>query len=237
MSDEQTPENETPISGPMGGRPSKAALDARNKELNAREAELEAREKAIAHEQDQLHQATQHEGTPITSLPPRVSADEAIARTRGENQKSVRRTMGQHRRLDVDKYVEQYQDKKLMLVNDMNGDVQRWIDEGAEPVPVMTTRRQFEGITDKHESQWVRFVGGDDGMGNHFFVYLLMIDPERYNEVKISPERERQRLIHQSIYGGGDRSDMDGAGPKLPTYQPHLPSGERGFDETRETIG
>ncbi|MGI9251266.1 MAG: hypothetical protein ACR2PR_08720 [Pseudohongiellaceae bacterium] len=235
MSDEQTPD-ETPISGPMGGRPSKKQLVDRTKELNAREAEIEQREQALAQQAEEM-EARQNEQPAITTLPPRQSTDEVVMRATGENQKSVRRQMGQHRRLDVDKYVEKYQDKKLMLVNDMNGDVQRWIDEGAEPVPMMTTRRQFEGITDKSESNWVRFVGGDDGMGNHFWVYLLMIDHDQYNEVKVSPERERQRLIHESIYGGGDRSEMDGAGPKLPTYQPYLPSGDRGFDESRETIG
>lgn len=200
----------------QSGDDREAALAERERELAAREAALSEREGA---------------------LPPRVSADEVRLKKDGENPKAVRRQMGQPKRLDVDKYVEKYQDKKLMLINDVNGDVQRWIDLGAEPVPVMTeSDRHFEGITDRHESKWVRFVAGSDGMGGHTWQYLLMISPERYDEVKLAPVRARQELIRRAIHAGRDQSE-DSTGPKLGTYAPNLPTGGRGYSEVRDSGG
>jgi hypothetical protein len=96
--------------------------------------------------------------------------------------------------------------------------------------------RTFEGLTDKHESQWVRAIGGDDGFGGHFWVYLLMIEPAIYQEIKIDPERERQAAIRRAIVAGADQSQYT-EGPKLPSYAPNLPSGKQGIEITRETVG
>ena len=124
----------------------------------------------------------------------------------------------------------------MLWVNDRRGDVQRWINEGAEPVPVHTkAAKVFEGITDAHESKWVRNIGGEDARG-HFWVYLLMINPQLYYELKTGPERERQRMIREAIIAGADQSNY-GDGPKLPSYSPNLPTGDgMGFKESRETI-
>ena len=145
-----------------------AAQETRQMEMDAREQELLAREKAA------------FDGT----LPDRTSINEGtVEREHSQmNPKAIRRDIGRSKRLDADKYLDAHPDMQLMWINDLSGDVQRWIDEGAEPVPVVSKQsRTFEGITDKVDSKWVRGIGGDDGMGGHFWVYLLMIDPETYD--------------------------------------------------------
>jgi len=67
-------------------------------------------------------------------------------------------------------------------------------------------------------------------------VYLLMIDPQVYDEVKLAPQRARQELIRRAMKIGSDQSDDFSGGPKLPTYAPNLPTGDRGVDIQRETI-
>lgn len=209
------------------GRPSKAELDKRT-------AELEEREQALTKREAEISASANAE----FERPSRVSIDEVTEKEHGkEDSKKARRPMGYSKRLDADPYLEIYQDKQLLWVNDMNGDVQRWIDEGAEPVPVKNqSNRTFEGITDKVESKWVRAVGGDDGQGNFYWVYLLMIDPAVYHEVKIAPELARQELIRRAMMMGADQSD-DASGPKLPSYAPNLPTGGRGMSESHESVG
>ena len=195
------------------------------KELDERQADLEGREHALA----------EREANASAEFEPRVSIDEG--KPQDENTKSIRRDMGRQKRLDADKYLEIHQDKTLMWINDIGGDVQRWLDEGAEPVPVKSkATRHFEGLTDKVESQWVRAIGGTDGFGGHFWVYLLMIEPAIYQEIKIDPEKERQAAIRRAIVAGADQSQYT-EGPKLPSYAPNLPSGKQGIEITHETAG
>jgi hypothetical protein len=214
--------------GPTLPSPDKKAAPPTAKDLEERTAELEARSAGL----DEREASMRAEFEP---LPERTSIDELGAR-KDENPKAMRRDMGRAKRLDADKYIEIHQDKTLMWINDIGGDVQRWIDEGAEPVPVASkSSRVFEGLTDKTESKWVRGIGGDDGFGGHFWVYLLMIDPAVYQEIKIDPELERQAAIRRSIKAGVDQSAY-GAGPKLPSYAPNLPTGGRGIDIQQETV-
>lgn len=225
-----TDDEQTPNLGGNSGRPSKAALTRKEAELQQREREIEAREGAV---EAANREAAEQEDERLGKNARRPTAQVREPR-HGENRKAARRPMGQHRRLDVDKYVERYPEHKLMLINDVNGDVQRWIDEGAEPVEAVSRgERVFEGITDKGDSKWVRFIGGDDGFGNVYYVYLLKIDPDRYHEIKIAPQRERQALIKRSMRAGRDRSGSgDGQGGSgLESYAPYLPTGERGYDE------
>lgn len=212
-------------------RPTAKQMDEREAELENRQIEMDEREQELS----QREMASAFDGT----LPDRTSIDEVVAQSEhaDNNPKSIRKDMGRTRKLDADKYLKIHQDKKLMWINDLSGDVQRWIDEGAEPVPVVSlAKRSFEGITDKVESKWVRAVGGDDGMGGHFWVYLLMIDPDAYHELAIAPQRARQEMIRRAMRLGTDGSAMS-TGPRLPTYAPNLPTGdERGIDITRETV-
>ncbi len=142
-----------------------------------------------------------------------------------------RAPIGQPRNLDADPYLQAYPDKKLMWVNQIGGDVDRWLNAGAEPVPRRTASRTFEGLTDQQESKWVRAVGGDDGTGNSFWVYLLMIDPAIYDHVALAPERARQKAIHDAMYAGRDQSDTKSG---LQSYAPNLPTGDRGMNVAQE---
>ncbi len=252
MSEDQSPDQSPTL--PKAGRPSKAELDERAAELDERGQELARREAAVMEAEAnataefeavegakrQLQDAAALSSLPGQSgaLPPRQSIDEGVERTPGDNPIAMRAPMRQGKWLaDTRPYEAKYHDKTLMWINDMSGDVQQWIDQGAEPVPVLTrSDRVFEGITDKVESKWVRSVGGGDGMGGHFWVYLLMIDPQRYDEVKLAPERARQELIRRAMVMARDNSEMTD-GPKLPTYQANLPTGDGvGVSVTRETV-
>lgn len=226
MSEQETPK----LPDEKKGRPSKAQLEQRETELESRQIEIDQREQDLSRREAEAFDRT---------LPDRTSIDEVVAQPEhsDHNPKSIRSPLEQGKRLaDITQYMERHQDMQLLWVNDLQGDVQRWIDVGAEPVPLVSlAAKTFEGITDKVESKWVRSVGGDDGMGGHFWVYLMMIDPETYHEVRIAPQLERQELIRRAMKAGADGSGMEG-GLKLPTYAPNLPTGDRGIDIQRETV-
>lgn len=215
---------------PGAGRPTAKKLDERSAGLDMRESELADREAAL----DARDTATQ---TPVEDTPPRISINEnAVKHGKGENTKAIgTSTMRIGRKFpDPTPYLQKYPDKKFMWMNDVNGDVQRWIDVGAEPVPILINkRRQFEGLTDKTESQWVRVVGGSYE-GHMFYVYMLMMDPEIHEMHKAGPARERQEAIKRSMRQGEDKSD---SGSGLQSYAPNLPTGGRGYETTREVAG
>jgi len=230
------PENTTPSIPAMGDEATGGAARKAGRPSNA---QLKDENVRLAAELDQLRsQVATQEAGPLDPNPAPITpatADPAAALKGAANQKAIRTVMGQAKRLDADKYVAAHPDKRLMWINDMNGDVQRWIDAGAEPVPVQTRNsRHFEGITDRHESQWVRAVGGDDGMGNTYWVYLLMMSLERYDEVKLAPLRARQAAIKEALSRGSDQSD--GAGGELAAYAPNLPTGGRGFQQIQDHL-
>ena len=224
----------------MSGRGSKTGGRPTNKQLDEREADLKRREEDLSARMLDIRPMTEPEPMDENEdLGPhmRSSLNPGNNRQHGrDNPKAIRRGMDAPKRLDASMYVEMYPTMQLMWINDRHGNVQRWINEGAEPIPVATrAAKVFEGITDSHESKWVRAVGGEDQKG-HFWVYLLMISPQTYYEIKIQPERERQRLIRESIMVGVDQSSY-AEGPKLPSYAPNLPTGEgQGFSESRATL-
>ena len=161
-------------------------------------------------------------------LPERVSASEEHGQEE-VNPLSFRRPLGEVRRLDADYYAAKYHNKKLAWVNDLDGDVERWIDAGAEPVPTENkSGRVFEGITDRATSQWVRAVAGTNGNGEVMYAYLLMMDPDVYDAEKLAPIRARQEAIEEALRGGKDQSG--GEGGELKTYAPHLPTGGKGYE-------
>lgn len=213
---------------PGSGRPSSASLQERAEGLDMRDQELIDREAKLI----EREAALDSQGIDPNPAPIQPISD---GTGKGENPKAVRVAMGKSKRLYADPYIKKYPHAKLMWVNDMNGDVQRWIDAGAEPVPRETQdSRTFEGITDRQDSKWVRAIGGDDGMGGHFWVYLLMMSLERYDEVELAPLRERQEDIKRAMSRGKDQSD--GAGGELESYAPHLPTGGQGFEKIQDHI-
>lgn len=153
-------------------------------------------------------------------------------------EKKIRPQLGKQKVMDVSDYVAAYPNKKLALVNDLDGEVQRWIAAGADPVPRAETKtRHFEGITDKFNSNWVTFPGGTDEAGKVFEVYLMMMDPEDYYYYKQAPKEERQAAIRQALTRGANQSEENGSlpgGGSIQTYAPNLIDGEsRGYNEIR----
>lgn len=150
--------------------------------------------------------------------------------------KETRRRLNKGMKLDVSRYEELHRDKKLMLISDYGTDVQWWLDNGAQPVPLATDpKKVYKGINDKQESEWVSFVGGKDGSGNQYRMYLLMIDPSLYEQFKLAPERERQEEIEKAMRIGANASDIAGhlpGGGGMQTYAPNLPTGSgQGYGE------
>ena len=150
--------------------------------------------------------------------------------------KKVRRQIGAQIKMDMQPYIDQYPDKKLMLINDVDGDVQRWIDAGAEPIPSkLPDRKIFKGLNDRADSEWVRFVAGQNPTGEAYYAYGLMMDPKSYDEYKLAPQRQRQEDIHKAMRRGVvDNSGSFEGGGDVKAYAANLPTGEgQGYNEIR----
>ena len=155
---------------------------------------------------------------------------------KGENPLAIRSEIESGKKFpNIRAYMEKYQDKRLLWVNEVNGDVQRWIEVGAQPVPLLVKATQvFEGITDKVESKWVRAVGGETASGVTW-VYLMMCSEEVYDRVRLAPQRARQELIRRAMKLGVNQSGRQDAG--FEAYAPNLPTGGTGYDEQRDVLG
>ena len=154
----------------------------------------------------------------------------------GKANKRVRRQIGAQIKMDMQPYVDQYPDKKLMLINDMDGDVQRWLDAGAEPIPAkISGRKTYEGLNDKAANPWVRFVAGQNPSGDAYYAYGLMMDPELYDEYKLAPQRKRHEDIQNAMKRGvaSDSASFDG-GENVQSYAPNLPTGTgQGYNQIK----
>lgn len=141
-------------------------------------------------------------------------------------------------RMDSSVYERQYPDKKFIKANDLDGEVQRWIDAGAEPVKRhVEGRKVYAGINDHSDSDWVTWIGGTDSGGKEFLVYLLMIDPEAFAKYKTEPVAARQAEIEKALYRGvnqsGEKETLPGGG-SMQTYAPNLPDGSgQGFNQIK----
>ena len=145
-------------------------------------------------------------------------------------------TLSRSRRMDISAYEAAYPDKKIALINDLNGDVQRWIDAGAAPIKSnLPNRPIFKGLTDANDDCWVRFVGGQVD-GKTYYVYALMMDHELYHEFKIAPCLERQRQIDMALRSGQSLEDKSPG--MIKSYAPTLPDGMGvGYNEIRPNLG
>ncbi len=123
-----------------------------------------------------------------------------------------------------------------MIINDLDGDVQRWLDAGAEPVPSkIEGRKTYAGLNDKAESQWVRFVAGQSAGGDAYYAYCLMMEKDLYDDYKLAPQRQRQNDIMESMLRGvGDKTVSLGGGESVGSYAPNLPTGSgQGYNEIK----
>ena len=150
--------------------------------------------------------------------------------------KKMRRKIGAQIKMDMEPYLALYPGKQLMLINDLDGDLQRWLDAGAEPIPAaIADRKVYEGLNDKAATQWVRFVGGQFGNGEVYYTYGLMMDKDLYDEYKLQPQRDRHQEVQAAMFGG--KSSEDGnlqAGGQIKSYAANLPTGDGvGYNQVR----
>jgi hypothetical protein len=152
--------------------------------------------------------------------------------------KNVRPSTRKQMRLDSSLYEEMHKGKKLMKITDSSPELHWWLQNGAEPVPRQNERlKSFKGITDKYESEWVTWPSGTKKDGTIELTYLLMVDPEVYDQLITIPDEERQAQIEQAMRLGQNQSGLEQhlpGGGGIQTYAPNLPIGEgRGFNSIR----
>lgn len=165
----------------------------------------------------------------------RTPQNPAVNENKGVDKK-VRRKIGAQIKMDMQPYIDLYPDKALMVVNDLDGDLQRWLDAGAEPIPTARKdRATYEGLNDKAATQWVRFVGGQFGNGETYYTYGLMMNKDLYDEYKHSPQRDRHEEVKRAMFGG--QSSQDGSlssGQSIKSYAANLPTGDGvGYNQVR----
>ena len=141
-------------------------------------------------------------------------------------------SMDKRKRMDCSYYQKKYPDMQFMWINDMDGDVQKWIQTGAEPQAHETSqyKKQFKGLTDREDS-WVSLIGGTDA-GVPFSVYLLKMSREDYLRVKINPAKKHNRDVQQAMglaAKEGKASSDARDGSNLETYAANTVTGDTGF--------
>jgi hypothetical protein len=150
--------------------------------------------------------------------------------------KKVRRQIGAQIKIDIRAYEEHYPNKKLMIINDQDGDVQRWLDAGAELIPAkVSSRKIYAGFNDKADNEWVRFVAGQNQDGSAYYAYGLMMEPEDYDHYKLAPQRQRHEDIQAALKTGVPSESANfGGGESVKSYAANLPTGEgQGYNEIR----
>ena len=155
---------------------------------------------------------------------------------KNDTTKGVRRKIGAQIRMDMEAYINEYPDKKLALINDENGDVQRWLDAGADLIPAKVKgRKVYDGFNDKSDSEWVRFVAGQKASGEAYYSYGIMMDPDLYDDYKAAPQRQRHEDVRNAMRGGvsSESATFEG-GKNMRSYAPNLPTGNgKGYNEIR----
>jgi len=152
-----------------------------------------------------------------------------------DGRKKVRRNIGIQMKMDMQAYIDAYPNKKLMLINDLDGDLQRWLDAGAEPIPAkIEGRKTYEGLNDKSGNQWVRFAAGQTEGGDTYYAFGLMMDPELYDEYKHGPERQRLEDIDNALFKGRVAEDSLVGGGGIQSYAANLPVGTgKGYNQIK----
>lgn len=161
-----------------------------------------------------------------------------VTAVQNTNDKAIRKSPHRQQRLDSTLYEQAYPNKKLLKIPEDNPEFHWLLQNGAEPVPRKTDKlKVFEGINDKSLNGWVTWPSGTKADGSVQLTYLLMIDPETYDELYTIPVEQRQQEIMEALRIGQDQSGLERhlkGGGAIQTYAPNLPVGDgRGFNEIR----
>ena len=146
-----------------------------------------------------------------------------------------RKQLGPQLKMDMSAYVDQYPGKKLMLITDEDGNLNRWLDAGAEPIPAqLPNRKLYKGLNDRVDSEWVKFPAGEKS-GATYYAYGLMMDPELYDDFKHGPERQRREDIDRALLGGqADPAESFAGGGQVKSYAASLPTGSgKGYNQIK----
>lgn len=161
-----------------------------------------------------------------------------IVSTPNDDSKNIRKSSRRQMRLDSSMYEKAYHDKKLLKIPEDDREFHWLLQNGAEPVPrKLDNLKVFEGINDKNLNGWVTWPSGTKADGSVQLTYLLMIDPDTYDELYTKPNHERQAEIAEALRLGRDQSGLERhlkGGGSIQTYAPNLPTGTgQGFNEIR----
>lgn len=148
---------------------------------------------------------------------------------------------GRQRRLDADQYMEEEPDKQFMWINDLDGEVQKWLSIGAAPVERKSLSETiYPGLNDHKSNEYVKVHGGADEGGNPFYVYLLKMDKAAYEDVKLQPLKDRQAEILNAMgIGSGGMADESAelpSGNSLKTYAANNVTGSKGFAQQYQKV-
>ena len=152
----------------------------------------------------------------------------------------VRMAMGKQATLDLSFYnsLPEYQGKTLFWENDQNGQVEKWLQLGAELVKRRSSaQKEFKGVTDKSLSEWESRPVGPDGSGGKLVAYALSLDSDDYHALRIAPKEARQEEIMEAL-GAGKANLTEKVMPGvtgLKTYAPNLPTGGKGLEIIEKT--
>ena len=143
-------------------------------------------------------------------------------------------SLNRKKRIDTSVYEEKEPNMKFCVINDMDGEVQKYIDAGFEPVKqAHRSERVFKGLTDRNSGEWAKWVVGTNEGGQPMHAYLLKIDREAYQNIIINPLKGRNHEI-QTAMGraakNGEASADARDGSRVETYAPNLPTGGQGLD-------
>ena len=153
---------------------------------------------------------------------PIIDQEDGLRERKLTKQERIKSALGRELRLDASHYMRmpKYEGKQFMWINDKNGEVEKWLRNGAALVPRETgIGKEWEGFSSRNTGQWECVEGTgtlDSGALHH--TYLLIMDAEDYNEIKIEPLKERQREILAALGRGKTKDAAVGGG--LKTYAP-----------------
>jgi len=139
------------------------------------------------------------------------------------------------KRLDISHYQRAMPNKAFCWINDMDGEVEKYLEAGFTPVERKSRSNvHYEGITDRGGDKWEKRVVGTHDSGQAMHAYLLMMDKDQYHDVKIKPLAERNQHIQEAMGLAAKKGEVDDKardGSDLKTYAANTPTGAKGFEQ------
>tara|TARA_R110000868_G_scaffold142824_4_gene360354 strand:- start:587 stop:1138 length:552 start_codon:yes stop_codon:yes gene_type:complete len=149
----------------------------------------------------------------------------------------VRTAIGAQKRIDYEHYLRmpEYKDKQLFLAHS-NGDVDRWLALGAQPVPrVSKSTTIYKGINDRMDTEYQVYPSVSVIDGLPIDAFLLFMEVDEYHRLKVAPLQNRQQELDKAM-GIGKASDSVadmGHVKGLKTYAPNVASDTVGLQIRR----